>query len=234
MIKINDIPLLDRPREKALRLGVEKLSDVELLALVIGSGTQDNSALDISFCLFNDYHNWFNLCARPRQELLKYKGIGQTSSVKMAACFEVAKRYMLSKMNNCNLKVSIFELLTKYRILLFADEQESLVVVYLNAKQELIHEEVISRGSENKINVSFRSIARKLILNSAKYYYLMHNHPSNRLKPSADDIVSTKTLMSETEKLGIVLLDHFIIGENQYFSMKNHKIYDYEKNEINN
>lgn len=230
MIKINDIPLLDRPREKALRLGVDKLSDVELLALIIGSGTQDNSALDISYCLFNDYHNWFNLCSRPRQELLRYRGIGNISSIKMMACFEVAKRYMLSKSNNCNLKVSISELLNKYRLLLFNDEQENLIVIYLNAKQELIHEEIFSRGSENKINFSFKSITKNLILNSCKYYYLMHNHPSNRLKPSESDIYSTNILMKETDKLGISLLDHFILGQDKYYSIKNNRIYDYEKN----
>ena len=218
MGKIVDLPLLDRPREKAIRFGIDSLSSHELLALLIGSGTIDNSAMDIAYQMISDSHGLFHLIEKPYIDLLNYKGIAEGKAVKIIAAFELAKRF---KSHNGDEEEYIFnsdQIYKKYRPIIANLCQENVYLVVLDKKKRILHEVNLYKGSEASVQCSSLEIVRQVISHRGHYFYLIHNHPSGSTLPSNDDVMFTTELIRKANRLSIILLDHLIMTRSSYYS----------------
>lgn len=223
MGKIKDLPLLERPREKALRYGITTLSDIELLAVIIGSGTSGHSALEIATAIVIDKKGLVNAFNCLYQDFLDYPGLSQTASIKLSAAFELGKRYqMLNLENNHHLTAEhyIFE---KYIPLVRSSSLEMVIVLILNRRKRILFEKTISIGSETSVNCSVKEILKLLIVNKGQCFYILHNHPNDYVEPSDDDISFTTQIIKEAKKIGIKLIDHLIINEESIYSFKEGK-----------
>ncbi len=216
--KIKSLPTLERPREKAFHYGADRLSDHELIAILIGSGTVDCSALDIAYKMLSDHKGLLNLVQKPFSDLLHFKGIGKSKAVKIIAAFEIAKRFNSLKSINEDLPVSSNEIYERYKYHVTGVYQECLRLIILNNKRKIIHEVNLYQGNESSVNCSWRQIIQQVLIHNGKYFYIVHNHPSGNHSPSKEDIEFTTTLIKESQKLKIKLLDHLIISDNGYFS----------------
>lgn len=219
--KIKDLPFLERPREKAFHYGIDKLSDVELLSILIASGTKENSARDIAYQLINDFGSLKALAKCHFSDLLKYKGISKIKALKLMTVFTVSARIISSTNEEINVKINNEEkIIEKYKALLSNEESEYLYIISLNYHYKIINEKRLFVGSYKNVCFSLKDVFRELLKNNAKKFYLIHNHPNGNLSPSDDDIVLTSELISEGERLGIPLVDHLIISGEGYYSFK--------------
>ncbi|MBO4855829.1 MAG: DNA repair protein RadC [Bacilli bacterium] len=221
MAKIESLPTLERPREKAFHYGIDTLSDHELIAILIGSGTTDSSAIDIAYRMLQENNGLFYLVQKPISDLLNYKGIGNATAVKIIAAFEIAKRFNSLKMNNNEEPISIDKIYDKYKHLIGNSIQEHMYLIVLNGKKKVIHEVNLYKGNESAVNCSWKQIIQQVLIHNGKYFYIIHNHPSGDPNPSQEDINFTSQLIRESQKLHILLLDHLIISNNGYFSFLN-------------
>ncbi|MEA3424351.1 MAG: DNA repair protein RadC [Bacillota bacterium] len=218
---IKDLPLNERPREKMLNHGSKKLSNAEILAILIQTGSKNESALELAQrvleLMTSGIHELNNTTV---QELCKVKGIGPSKAVQILAAVELANR------------INMDEFLIKEKILSPADiynflgrdmkhfKKEVFRTVFLDTKNRVIDYEDISIGSLNTSIVHPREVFNRAIKKSAAGVVLMHNHPSGNPNPSNEDISITKRLSKAGDLLGIKVLDHVIIGIGKYFSMK--------------
>ena len=220
MGKIQDLAVLDKPREKALRFGIEKLSDAELLALIINVGTVGHSSLDIAKELLMDSRSLSAFFSKPHQYFKTFKGLKGAKSLKLAAVSEIAKR-ILEKQHLAYEEVgevtseSLFQ---RYYLPLMAQTQENLIIIILNKNKQIIHETTLYKGDDGSMVISSRDILRLIMLHNGYYFYLIHNHPNNTLTPSESDILFTKRIKSKAKRIGVTLLDHLIICKDGYYS----------------
>lgn len=233
MSKIKDLPKCERPREKALLYGIESLNDIELLALVIGSGVKEHSALDISYNIFNDAHTWHELSSKSMNDFKRYSGLGSASSLKILAALEVAKRYVVSKSRIVEKEVNSDSLFLRYLTLISTRSQECFILILLDKKKRLIREVELYKGTNDRVSFSLRDLYKELLINNAKYYYVLHNHPGNSMNPSEKDIMFTANIVVESRKINIELLDHLIIGKDSYYSFEKERVVTLEEAEEN-
>lgn len=227
MSKIDDLPTLDKPREKAARFGIETLSDEELLALIINVGTVGHSSLDIAREVLNDCHSLTALYNKPYQYFHSFKGLKRVNALKLAATIEIAKR-MNEKTRLVyeeKVEVNSDSLYQRYALSLVGQAQENFVLVILNKNKQIIFEKVLYKGDDENVTISPREIIHLLVLHNGYYFYLIHNHPNNSLSPSVSDITFTEKINKRAEKIGVKLLDHLIIGQTGYYSFLHSKVF---------
>ncbi|NLB49864.1 MAG: DNA repair protein RadC [Erysipelotrichia bacterium] len=221
MGKIKDLPPYERPREKAERYGLKFLSNHELLALVISSGTKKYSALEIAQKILNDHHGLGEVSRLELRQFLAYEGVSKAIAAKLAAVFELAHRAHLTEIEKENNLGNITPfLLQKYSAILSGLNQEVFLVISLDKKRRITKEKELYVGTEKGSLVSLKEIIRELLLSRAAYLYLIHNHPNGFLYSSDQDIILTQQIMLKSKELGIELLDHLIIGGDDYYSFK--------------
>lgn len=219
---IKDLPITERPREKAMRYGFDILSNVELLALIIGSGSKGVSALDIAYELVNKNNGLANLIKLPYQDFLKVKGLSKASALKIEAVFELFKRIN----NLIQDEVEVIDettIFNKYRISLQQYDQEILGILILNRHKKLLCERIVYKGTKTGMAASIREIFKELLLVGGTYFYIFHNHPSGEVEPSRPDAIFTEQLIEECSKYGFTLVDHLIISNDKYFSFSKNK-----------
>ena len=220
MGKIKDLDLLDKPREKAERFGLEKLADHELLAIIINVGTVGHSSLDIAKELLIDAHSLSAVFSKPYQYFKTFKGLKGAKSLRLAAVSEIAKR-ILEKQHLVNEEVTEINsgsLYRRYHLSLLSETQENFIIIILNKNKRIIYETTLYKGNDTTIAISTRDILRLLLLHNGYYFYLIHNHPNNSLTPSESDILFTKRIKDKAERVGVTLLDHLIICKDGYYS----------------
>lgn len=219
MAKIKDLPKFERPREKAIRYGIEVLSDVELLSLLLTSGYKGNNVNNLSFTILNTYKSLKNLAYSSVDDYFKFKGIKESKALMLAATFEIHRRIIQeeNESNNCMIDSNI--LYKKYKDQLSILYQEVVILVIVNSKREILYETTLYKGNSSQVLISYKDIWRELITHRGRGYYLIHNHPSGECIPSNEDIFLTQELLRESKKIKIKLHDHIIIGENGYSSI---------------
>lgn len=229
MGKIIDLPYLDRPREKALRYGIEKLSDYELIALLISSGTKEESATDIAYTMISQNNGLINVINKPLNDLLSFKGIGKAKAIKIKAAFEIAKRCQSPSKYDKEKVDSSYAIIQRYRPLFIANSyQENLYLVILDWKKRIIHEMNLYRGNESSVSYSNRQIIQQVLMHNGHFFYVIHNHPSGSLEPSEGDVFFTASLINECRKFKIKMIDHLIISSKGYYSfLSQSKQYDH-------
>ena len=210
----------DRPRERLLTHGPEVLSDTELLAILLGSGLQGTNVLDLSRMLLEQASGLPGLARLDTKALQRLKGLGPAKATQIAAAIEIARR----------LKDTIPEarpqLLTPDAVHAFiggrlmGKTREELHVLALNTKGRLLGQGVASRGGVSAAAVRPAEVFREAIVLDATSVIVVHNHPSGDPKPSPQDVEVTRELVEAGRLLGIDVLDHVVIGQNRYVSMR--------------
>lgn len=221
---IKDLAENERPMEKLCFRGSEALSDVELLAILIGSGTRKTSALDLAYQVLSKFGNHENMMEVTVEELQTIKGIGTSKASKIVAGLELGKRIRGRKSIRTYRIGSPEEVYDLYEERFRYENVEHFFVILLDTKNQIIGEVTVSIGDLNKTIVNPREVFKIAIKRSSNSIMLVHNHPSGDPRPSKDDIAITKRLIECGDLLGIKVLDHIIIGYNEFYSMKRENI----------
>ena len=212
MKKIADIPKLDRPREKLQKKGADALSDLELMAILVGKGTKGHDVMSVAkhiLKVLDSSDEKANL-----KELQKIEGVGQAKATLIAAALEFSRRRIRPEGLKISFPADVLPLIQH-----FADrKQEHFICVSVNGANEVITSRVVSVGLVNKTQVHPREVFADPITDRASAIIVAHNHPSGGLKPSKEDIEVTKQLKSAGAILGIKLLDHIIFNHKGYYS----------------
>ena len=218
MKKIKDLPISDRPYEKCYTYGAEYLTDVELLSVILRTGTNGISAFELSSHILNN--SLLNLMQLTCNDLLKIKGVGKVKAVQILCIAELAKR--ISKANaSKKVKFDNPSLIAQYYMEQLRHlNYEMSIALYLDSKCNLIFEHIISKGSINMSMMDPREIFVHALKNQAVNIIIMHNHPSGDPTPSRDDINTTNRIDQGAKLIGLHLLDHIIIGDNTYKSFR--------------
>ena len=210
----------DRPREKLLSIGRQNLSDAELLAIILRSGSRTETAVQLGQRILNTYGNDLNLLGKASiNELKKFKGVGEAKAINIAASFELGRRKKEIEVAAGKPKITTshdaFRLLnTKLSDL----SHEEFWILLLNRANSVVKMECISKGGVSGTVVDARLILKPAIEALASGVILCHNHPSGQLKPSEQDLSLTKKLKESSRLMDINLLDHIIVGDQKYFS----------------
>ncbi len=220
-ISIKDLAESERPREKLLKFGVQSLSNVELLAILIRTGTKNNSAIDLSQKLLSFSSQGIRFLADCTvEELRQIKGIGISKACQIIAAIELGKRLAMSSLNNTPCIKSPLDVANIFMEEMRYYKKEYFKIILLNTKNQIIAVEDISIGILNSSLVHPREVFVRAIKKSSSSIILLHNHPSGNPEPSTEDIKITKRLIEAGKIIGIEILDHVIIGDGKYISMK--------------
>lgn len=219
-MKIKDLPKVERPREKLIRYGPEKLSNSELLAIILGSGTKERNVIELA----NKILKKFSADELPNltfNDLKNYPGLGPAKACEIIACFELGKRLLKGKRTKIYLTPKdVWDELKD----LHNHKKEHFVIFYLDARNQEIKREIISVGSLNANLVHPREVFEPAVRNLAAQIILAHNHPSGDPEPSEDDLEITKRLVESGKILGIEIIDHIIVAKNGFISFKERRL----------
>ncbi len=217
---LKELSAEDRPREKLLFQGADKLSNAEILAVIINSGTSGRTAVELSQDILQAAGSLRELSGLSVQELISFSGIGPAKAARIIAAFELGRRLDSLAPGSKTLISSPAEaadlIMPRLRFL----QQEIFLLLLLNSKNKVLQVEEISRGGLSSTVVQPREIFKPAIKKSAAAVILCHNHPSGETEPSREDIMVTKKIISAGKLVGISVLDHLIIGDNCYTSLK--------------
>lgn len=217
---IKEIHQDNRPMEKLLNYGVDSLSNVELLAILIGSGTKGRNAIDLASHILNGDSKDKFLLYMTVENLMSFKGIALTKATRIKAGLELGKR--LGKMDSFD-KISLNnpETVAEYLYKYYRDSlKEEFLIILLDTKNKPISVESISIGTINKSIVHPRDVFRQAINRNANSIILAHNHPSGDPSPSNEDLDVTNRLIEAGKLVGINVVDHVIVGSNRYISLR--------------
>ena len=218
-MKIKDLPLIERPREKLLMNGVDSLSDTELLSIILKTGTKDYSVKDIACEVLKKINNLSQLQDFNIYTLDNIKGLGKVKKMEIMAAIELGKRVFLQKNDLNNLIYNSAEkIYLDNRYLFFNKKQEYFYCLYLDNKKRLIERKLLFMGTINRSIVHPREIFKEAYLTSASGIVCMHNHPSGDINPSIEDVHLTQSLIEIGKLQGINVIDHLIIGKDNYYS----------------
>ncbi|MTI81534.1 MAG: JAB domain-containing protein [Firmicutes bacterium] len=219
-LTLKEMPEELRPRERLLASGAAALSNAELLAILLRTGTKNVSAVDLAEHLISEFKQLTGLLEASVEELASLKGVGTVKAVQIKAALELGKRMALSPTAK---RVTIQSpddaaslVMENMRYL----DREHFCVLLLNTKNHVISIETISIGTLNSSVVHPRELFKVVIKRSSAAVILMHNHPSGDPAPSKEDINITKRIIESGDILGISVLDHLIIGDNKFVSLK--------------
>ncbi len=218
---IRELPLEERPREKMMIYGEQALSNAELLAIILRTGTAKKSAIDIAHNLiekcsadFSDL-NQFSL-----EELCEIEGIGPSKACQILSSLELGRRIQRSNFKSKTKVTSPDKIFEFFKSEIGHEKVEKFIIVLLNTKNEIIKWEIISVGSLNASIVHPREVFNKAIKKNAAAIIAVHNHPSGHVSPSQEDMNVTMRLKEAGKIVGINLIDHIIIGRERYYSFK--------------
>ena len=209
----------DRPREKFLLKGKSALSDSELLAIILGSGNNEDSAVEFARKILASVdYNWQKLSKLSIKDLMKFKGIGEAKAISVAAALEIGRRKAAQEIPEKEKVTSVNDLYKIFSQYLSDLQTEEFWAIFLNQKNHVIYKTQISKGGISGTLVDVRVIFRIAIEHFATSVVVAHNHPTGNLTPSQPDISITRRIKEAGDLLDIKLLDHLIIGENSFFS----------------
>lgn len=213
-LPIKDMPRVKKPRERLREKGAEGLKDAELLALLLGSGYKGKNVLQVAGRIISEY-SLKGLATMPLDKLKSLKGLGPARACSIKAALELGKRLsceeepIISPKHVADIVVDISK-----------SKKESFVVLYLDVRNQLIHRETVSTGTLNANLVHPREVFQPAIVKCGAGIILTHNHPSGDTTPSDADIILTKRLIKAGKIMGIEVLDHVIIAQRSYLSLK--------------
>lgn len=215
---IKDIKKSERPRERLVKYGSESLSNEELLSIVLKTGTKDRSVKVLANDVLNLMDNITELRDMTVNRLLNIKGIGLVKAIEIIAVIELGRRVYKEENKNKTKCSSALDIYNSNKYLFINKKQEYFYCVYLNNKNELIERKLLFMGTVNRSVVHPREVFKYAYLSSASGIICMHNHPSGDVSPSREDIMFTKALVEVGRLQNIPVLDHIIVGDDNYYS----------------
>lgn len=225
-ITIKNLPESERPYERFRNLGAEALSDAELLAIILKTGTKSQTSLELAQSLLLECQgNLLNLYELSYEQLLEIKGIGKVKAIQLKAVAELSRRiartnrgYQLSLQSPASIADYYMEEMRHRR-------EEAFIGAFFDAKCKFLGDSIITVGSVSHAFVSPMELFRKALLRSAVMLVILHNHPSGDPAPSREDIELTERVEKGAGLLGLTLADHVVIGDNRYYSFReNHML----------
>jgi len=217
---LKDLSFEDRPREKLFFDGGENLSNAELLAILLNNGNRKRTAVELGQDILQRAGSLRDLAEFSAQELCEFSGVGPAKAARIIAAIEFAKRLTAPSPKKAPALTSPAEaarfVIPRLRFL----QQEVLLLILLNSKNKVIKIKEVSRGGLSSTLVHPREIFKVALKKSASAVILCHNHPSGETEPSRDDIIVTEKLISAGKLLGISVLDHLIVANNSFLSLK--------------
>ncbi len=223
-MKLKEIPKNERPRERLINDGADKLSNEELIAIILKNGTKNKSVKELSLEILREYKNINNLKNISIEKLQSIKGIGMVKAIELVAVIELGKRIFLSNnISNNKRLLSSKEIWEDTKYLFNGKKQEYFYCLYFNNKQELIERKLLFMGTINRSVVHPREVFKEAYLQSASNIICMHNHPSGDVTPSREDINFTRNLVEIGRMQGIPVIDHIIVSDNSYYSFYENK-----------
>ncbi len=215
-MSIKELPSEERPRERLAHYGPDSLSSIELLAILLGSGTQSRSVLQLAAELLAHFGTLAALSEATLAELKGVKGIGQAKAVQLKAVFALLGRIEYKQQGLLlDTPEKVYELI---RLELSGQKIEMLMIALRDVRRHCLHREIISKGTLTELLMHPREIFHEAIRHRAHTLIIAHNHPSGDPTPSARDLEMTQLLVSAGKIVGIELSDHLIIGQNRYVS----------------
>lgn len=220
MPKIKDIPKIERPREKLEKYGPGKLSNSELLAILLRTGTKGMNVVELARKILDKFPK-NSLSNANFKELKNTFGLGKTKTCEIVACFELGRRLLKDKPHKLLLNPSdVHREMKDYR----NHKQEHFVVFFLDSRSGEIENRVVSVGTLNASLVHPREVFEPAINCSAAQIIIAHNHPSGDTEPSEDDLAVTMRLAEAGKLLGIEVIDHVIVTKDDFASLKERKL----------
>lgn len=222
--RIKEIPKEERPRERLLKEGADRLSNEELISIILKTGTKNKNVKDISIEVLKMVQNITELKNLTIPSLKKIKGVGTVKAIELVATIELGKRIFLTKTGKDNNKMcNPKEIWEKTKYLFYGKKQEYFYCLYLNNKQELIERKLLFMGTINRSVVHPREVFKEAYLVSASNIICMHNHPSGDVNPSREDLHFTRNLVEIGRIQGIPIVDHIIVSDDSYYSFYENK-----------
>ena len=218
-MKVKDLPLKERPRERLMEYGKENLSNEELLSIILKTGNGKLSVKEISNNVLNYFNGINNLKDATKEQLQQIKGIGLVQALTLLSVVELGKRiYMNDNISDKLLLTSSNSIYNYMKYQLYDKKQEYFYCLYVNQRKELIERKLLFMGTLNRSVVHPREVFKNAYLCSASGIICVHNHPSGNVNPSREDIRLTNSLVELGQVNGIPIIDHVIIGDNDYYS----------------
>ncbi len=217
---VREMPAEDRPRERLARVGPEALRDAELLAILFRTGTRKEGAVALAERLVRHFGNLRKLSQASLTEIMEVHGIGQVKAIEVKAAMELGKRLATNRLPE-RYKVRCGADVAELLMVRFREyETEHFKCLLLNTKGEVLKTVDVSRGSLNETLASPRDVFRQAVREGAASVIAIHNHPSGDPEPSSADMALTERLKKAGEVLQVPLLDHVVLGDGRWVSMK--------------
>jgi len=220
VVGIKDLPVAERPRERLLLVGAASLSLSEIISIILGQGTPQKPVMELSNQIIAKFGNLNEIGKASIEKFLSIDGIGIAKASRLYACLELSRRFsggnFVKSKQYTNPKI-VYSLLKPYFL---HKEKEMFIVVSLGARRQLIAVDIVSIGTVSESLVHAREVFKTAINRGASAIFIAHNHPSGGLEASNEDIVITKRLVKTSYTIGIPIIDHLIVSDVGYLSMK--------------
>lgn len=224
---IKTLPLEENPREKALTYGIETLNNVELLALILRTGHKNESVIQLSQRLLTEIGGFANLSTVTYADLIALKGIKQAKAIEILSIIEIAKR--LKDVSSIEKPLlNPYDIFGRVHNQLMFLKQEHFLLLCLDNKNKVIKEKTIFIGSLNMSVVTPREVFKEAIAISSAKIVLVHNHPSGDALPSEEDLLMTEQFQKLGQMMSIEVIDHIVVGWNQFYSIMTKQLFFYE------
>ena len=224
---IKTLPLEENPREKALTYGIETLNKVELLALILRTGHKNESVIQLSQRLLTEIGGFANLSTVTYADLIALKGIKQAKAIEILSIIEIAKR--LKDVSSIEKPLlNPYDIFGRVHNQLMFLKQEHFLLLCLDNKNKVIKEKTIFIGSLNMSVVTPREVFKEAIAISSAKIVLVHNHPSGDALPSEEDLLMTEQFQKLGQMMSIEVIDHIVVGWNQFYSIMAKQLFFYE------
>ncbi|MDE5782753.1 MAG: DNA repair protein RadC [Prevotella sp.] len=218
-LNINQWAVEDRPREKLMRLGTAALSDAELLAILVGSGSTKEDAVTLMKRILADCHNNLNTLGKMSiHDLCQYRGVGEAKAITILAACELGKRRQMEKPEARPDLSSATRIYNEMHPLMQDLDVEEFWLLLMNQNHRLIKKTCIAHGGISEVSVDIRILMREAVLANATIVVVCHNHPSGNITPSRQDNALTDCIKRACEVMRLHFMDHIIITDGQYFS----------------
>jgi len=215
---ITDWPEAERPREKLLRVGAKNLSDTELLAIFLRTGTAGQNAVELARNLLSHFGSLNNLFSADKTMLCNFTGMGIAKYTQLQAVLEMSRRTLNEKLEQGYLMNTPQLVRDFLRLSLAGQQHEIFMGIFLNAKHQAIATEELFTGTLTQTSVYPREIVKRALYHNAAAIIFAHNHPSGNPEPSQADKSLTQTLKKALDLIDVKVLDHFIVGDNDTLS----------------
>jgi DNA repair protein RadC len=217
---MNELGIDDRPREKLLRHGASALGDNELLALVVGSGCRDRNALAVANELLQLHGGLHGLLRSTSEDLAQTAGVGRARGARIIAALELGRR-TLARGPSARFRMRSSQDAAQHLLPIFGSRPiEQFGVLLLDGRHRVVKTTLVTKGTANSTVVEPREVFRDAIAAAASAVIVFHNHPSGDPTPSRDDVELTRRLVATGVLVGIPVIDHLILGDEQYCSLK--------------